>query len=260
MIRLNQLFEEKSARVLNIYTTAGYPNLNDTEEIVLRLAGAGVDIVELGMPYSDPLADGETIQKSSDVALSNGMTLDILFQQAKTIREQSNIPIVLMGYLNQMLQFGVEKFLHSAAESGIDGLIIPDLPMDIYRDQYQAAFEQDGLGISFLVTPETSEERIRLADELSSGFLYVVSQSKITGGSTDINQSQTLYFERLQRMQLRSPWLIGFGIHDAQTYNQACQYGHGAIIGSAFIRHLGQYGVKSVGDFVHAIRGEDVRV
>jgi len=258
MVRLNQLFEEKTTQVLNIYTTAGYPDLNSTEEVVLRLAGAGADIVELGMPYSDPMADGETIQKSSDQALSNGMTLDLLFDQSKTIREQSSVPIILMGYLNQMIQYGVEKFVKVAADSGIDGLIIPDLPMDIYKDKYQALFEEHDLGISFLVTPETSDERIRLADNLSTGFLYVVSQSKITGGSSDLSQTQTQYFERLQGMDLKSPWLIGFGIHDAQTFAQACQYGHGAIIGSAFIRHIGQHGIRSVGDFVSGVRGESV--
>jgi len=258
MVRLKQLFEEKSSQILNIYTTAGYPKLGDTEEVVLRLAGSGADLVELGMPYSDPMADGETIQKSSEVALKNGMTLDLLFEQSRAIREQSNIPMILMGYLNQMLQYGAEKFLKAAADNGIDGMIIPDLPMEIYKDSYKTLFEQYGLGISFLVTPETSNERIRLADDLSSGFLYVVSQSKITGSSTDLSQAQIQYFERLQEMNLKSPWLIGFGIHDANTFNQACEYGQGAIIGSAFIRYLGQHGVASSGDFVAKLVEDEI--
>jgi tryptophan synthase alpha chain len=253
MQRFTQLFSEKSSHILNIYTTAGYPDLNSTEEVVLRLAGAGADIIELGMPYSDPLADGTTIQESSQVALANGMTLDTLFAQAKTIREQSSVPIVLMGYFNQMLQYGEERFLASAQDSGIDALIIPDLPMDIYENDYKAMFESKDIGIAFLVTPETSEERIRQADRLSNAFLYVVSQSKVTGGSSDLSTEQLNYFERLANMNLDTPRLIGFGIHDAATFKRACAYGHGAIIGSAFIRHLGKFGVKEVNGFVESV-------
>lgn len=250
MQRFTQLFKGKTSQVLNIYTTAGYPELNSTEEVVLRAIGAGADIIELGMPYSDPLADGTTIQQSSQIALQNGMTLDILFEQAKSIREQCSTPIVLMGYLNQMLQYGEEKFLASAQASGIDALIIPDLPMDIYQNKYEALFKSYQIGIAFLVTPETSEERVRQADLLSNAFLYVVSQSKVTGSSSDLSDQQVEYFERLESMNLSTPRLIGFGIHDAQTFQQACNYGHGAIIGSAFIRHLGTHGAKEVGSFV----------
>ncbi len=253
MQRFTQLFSEKSSQILNIYTTAGFPKLDSTEEVVLRLAGAGADIIELGMPYSDPLADGTTIQQSSQIALANGMTLDKLFAQAKTIREQSSVPIVLMGYFNQMLQYGEERFLTSAQDAGIDALIIPDLPMDIYERDYKSMFESRDIGIAFLVTPETSEERIKQADRLSNAFLYVVSQSKVTGGSSDISSEQLSYFERLNNMSLDTPRLIGFGIHDAATFQRACSYGHGAIIGSAFIRHLDQHGVKEVGSFVESL-------
>ena len=257
MQRFTQLFSEKSSKVLNIYTTAGYPELNSTEEVVLRLVGAGADIIELGMPYSDPLADGTTIQQSSQIALANGMTLETLFAQAKTIREQSSVPVVLMGYFNQMLQYGEEKFLAAAQDSGIDALIIPDLPMDIYEKDYQSMFESRDIGIAFLVTPETSDERIRQADRLSNAFLYIVSQSKVTGGSNDLSSDQLSYFERLGSMNLQTPRLIGFGIHDAATFQRACAYGHGAIIGSAFIRHLGANGVKEAGSFVEAVLDEN---
>lgn len=258
MDRFTQLFAEKTANILNIYTTAGYPELNSTEEVVLRLIGAGADIIELGMPYSDPLADGTTIQQSSKIALDNGMTLDTLFAQASNIRENTSTPIVLMGYLNQMLQYGEEKFLATAQASGIDALIIPDLPMDIYEENYQSMFVSHEIGIAFLVTPETADDRIKQADRLSNAFLYVVSQSKVTGGSSDLSTDQVEYFKRLDAMSLTTPRLIGFGIHDAQTFQQACQYGHGAIIGSAFIRHLGEHGVKQVGDFVEGVLGGQV--
>jgi len=252
MSRLRQLFEHKKSDVLNIYTTAGYPNLDSTVETVLALEKAGVDIVELGMPYSDPMADGETIQLSSAQALANGMTLDLLFEQVKAIRAQSQIPLVLMGYLNQWMQYGEDRFLAACKDSGIDGLIIPDLPMDIYETEYADKVKAAGLDFSFLVTPQTSDDRIRKADQLSQGFLYVVSQSSITGGSKDIQDSQVTYFNRLKRLQLETPKLIGFGIHDKATFDKACAYANGAIIGSAFIRHLGNGG--GAAEFIAKVR------
>jgi len=225
MNRIKRLFEKKQSKVLNIYTTAGFPNLGDTVNVVLTLDKAGVDIIELGMPFSDPMADGETIQLSSAKALKNGMTLDLLFDQVKQIRKESSIPIVLMGYLNQWLQYGEEKFLQACAEAGVDGLIIPDLPMEIYESEYKSQIEKHNLGFSFLVTPQTSDERILKADKLSSNsFLYVVSQASITGGSKDIHQTQIDYFRRLEKLSLKTPRLIGFGIHDKATFDKACQY------------------------------------
>ena len=253
MNRIDQLFAKKQKNILNIYTTAGYPQLADTIDVVLALEKAGADLVELGMPYSDPLADGPTIQNSSAVALKNGMTLDLLFKQVVEIRKQSQLPLVLMGYLNQMLQYGTEKFLTACQVSGVDGLIIPDLPMDIYEAQLKDTINQHGLGISFLVTPQTSDERIQKADTLSTSFLYVVSQSSITGGSSDIKDDQINYFNKLDQLKLSSPRLIGFGIHDKTTFDTACQYGQGAIIGSAFIRHLAAEGVRGVVGFVKRI-------
>ncbi len=253
MNRFDILFKQKAARVLNIYTTAGYPTLESTVDTVTALTAAGADIIELGMPYSDPLADGTTIQESSQVALANGMTLETLFAQANAIRTQTDAPIILMGYLNQMLQYGTEAFLSQAQQSGIDGLIIPDLPMDIYVEDYEALFKQYEQGIAFLVTPETSAERIREADRLSTAFLYIVSKSNITGGSSGLDDGQLAYFKTLEEMNLETPKLIGFGIHDKVTFDTACQYGNGAIIGSAFIRHLGKGG--SPKDFVSSIIG-----
>jgi len=214
-----------------------------------------VDLIELGMPYSDPLADGETIQRSSQIALQNGLSLDTLFAQVQEARQETQVPIIAMGYYNQMLQYGVERFLSSAQESGIQGLIIPDIPMDIYERDYLELFEKYNMEISFLITPLTSDERIRQADRLSSAFIYVVSQTSITGKSGDISDEQKQYFERIENMNLDSPRLIGFGIHDKTTYNVACDNSHGAIVGSAFIRALDADNIEgSVENFVTSIR------
>jgi len=238
--RLTSLFEQKPKDVLNIYFTAGYPSLESTEKIILSLAQNGVDLIEIGIPYSDPMADGTTIQESSAQALKNGITLDILFGQIKKIRPKVELPFVAMGYLNQMMQYGVERFLKACNDSGIDGLIIPDLPLDIYETEFQDLFTQYNISINFLITPQTSASRIRQADELTNGFIYMVSQSSITGNTADINHEQVNYFNRINDMNLKNPKLIGFGIHDQQTKNQAFKYAQGAIIGSAFIRAIGK--------------------
>lgn len=246
---------QKGKDILNVYCTAGYPSLDSTITILNSLSNEGVDLIELGMPYSDPLADGETIQKSSQIALQNGLTLDLLFTQVKEARQSTQVPIIAMGYYNQMLQYGVEKFLTSANESEIQGLIIPDLPMDIYERDYKDLFHKYNIEISFLITPLTSEERIRQADRLSTAFIYVVSQTCITGKKGEIQLHQKEYFERIEKMNLQSPRLIGFGIHDKVTYNTACTYSHGAIIGSAFIRALREENIEeSVKEFVGKIR------
>ncbi len=236
--RLTSLFNDKSSDILNVYFTAGHPALEDTATIIQYLSDAGVDLIEVGVPYSDPMADGETIQRSSSIALKNGMTLQTLFRQIKTARAEVSLPLILMGYYNQMLQYGIERFLQDCQESGVDGLIIPDLPMGIYERDYQELFDQYNVKMTFLITPETTEDRIRQADALSSGFIYMVSKSSITGSASDISDSQQAYFERIAAMDLKSPRLIGFGIHDKSTYQTACANSHGAIIGSAFIRAL----------------------
>ena len=238
MNRIEQLFKEKKEDILNIYFTAGFPNLNDTETIILTLAEAGVDLIEIGMPYSDPLADGTTIQESSQVALANGMKLDLLFEQIKSVREKTEIPLILMGYFNQVMQYGETAFFKKCKEIGVDGLILPDLPLFEYQTYYQSQFEELDLGISFLITPQTSDERIMEVDKLSKGFIYMVSNASITGGKQDISQEQLDYFNRVNSMDLKNPRLIGFGISDNKTFRTACEYSNGAIIGSAFIRVL----------------------
>lgn len=255
--RIVSLFERKQKDVLNIYFTAGFPALESTSSVIASLEKSGVDLIELGMPYSDPLADGTTIQNSSQVALKNGMNLPLLFDQIKSIRHTAEVPLVLMGYYNQVLQYGVEKFVHKAVEVGVDGMILPDLPMDIYEKKYKQLFEECNMTISFLITPHTSEERIRQADRLSTAFLYIISQSSITGTSSDISQDQLLYFDRIAQLKLKSPALIGFGIHDNETFMSACKHANGAIIGSAFIRHLENAANmnQDISDFVKQIRG-----
>lgn len=237
MSRLNQLFNSKQKNVLNIYCTAGYPHLNSTMEIMQSLQQNGADIIELGMPYSDPLADGEVIQKSSEVALENGMTIEVLFSQLKALREEINCPVILMGYMNPVLQYGFEKFCAAAAEVGIDGLILPDLPMFEFETTYAALLKKYALDFIFLVTPETPESRVRKLDSLSSGFLYAVSSSSTTGNTTSPNNIED-YLLRLQSYQLKNPILVGFGIKDKATFNVACSHSNGAIIGTAYIKAL----------------------
>lgn len=239
MNRLKQLFSTKE-NILNIYTTAGFPKLNDTIEVVQELANSGVDMVEIGMPFSDPLADGPTIQRSSEIAIDNGITIDLIFEQIKEIRKTVTIPIMLMGYLNQVLKYGVEDFLKKAAEVGVDGLILPDLPLEIYQNEYKKLFEKYALKMSFLITPQTSEERITLIAKESTAFLYVVSSFAITGSKSDIQQHQIDYFKKINKINLTTPKLIGFGISNSETFTTTCQYANGAIIGSAFIKALSE--------------------
>jgi tryptophan synthase alpha chain len=237
MSRITELFKNKSSHILNVYCTAGFPELNSTLEVMKSLQQNGADIIELGMPYSDPLADGPVIQKSGSIALANGMTIAKLFEQLKDFRQDITIPVVLMGYLNPVLQYGFERFCADAAAVGIDGLIIPDLPIYEYEPEYGAIIKKYGLDFIFLVTPETSEERIKKLDSLSSGFLYAVSSSSITGTDKDFGAVEK-YLKRLQDMQLKNPVLVGFGIKDKATFNMASKYANGAIIGSAYINAL----------------------
>jgi len=256
MNRINQLFERKQKHLLNIYCTAGYPQLESTIEVILSLDKAGVDLVEIGMPYSDPLADGPTIQKSSTIALKNGMSIKKVLAQIKSIRNQTSLPIILMGYLNPILQYGIEAFLKSCQEVGVDGLILPDLPMYEYETSYQEAFKKYGIKMIFLITPQTSVERIQKIDALSDAFIYVVSTAATTGQQTGFGADNTAYFERIKAMNLKNPTLIGFGISNQETYQTVCQYANGAIIGSAFIRMLekSQAIEQDVLQFVDGIR------
>lgn len=241
--RIQQLFSKKNRKILSIYFTAGYPTLNDTIEIIQNLADAGVDLIEIGFPFSDPLADGPVIQQSSQKAIKNGMTLKLLFEQLKNIRQQTNIPIILMGYLNPVLQFGVENFVEKCSEVGIDGVIIPDLPVDYYEAHLKNLFRKNGLSNILLITPETNNARVQMIDALSDGFIYMVSSNSITGSENNLAH-QSDYFNRINQLNLTNPTLIGFGIHDKQTFESACENSSGAIIGSAFVKHLTTYGTS----------------
>jgi tryptophan synthase alpha chain len=237
MSRIQELFKKKNKNVLNVYCTAGYPALDSTLPVMRALQQHGADLIELGMPYSDPLADGPVIQASSSRALANGMTIATLFAQLRDFRKEIEIPVVLMGYMNPVLQYGFEKFCAQAAEVGVDGLILPDLPEYEFETEYGAIIRKYGLDFIFLVTPETSPARIQKLDQLSSGFLYAVSSSSTTGKDKDMEQVNS-FLQRLQNMQLKNPVLVGFGIKDKPTFTQACQYANGAIIGTAYIKAL----------------------
>jgi len=241
MSRIEALFGRKKERVLNVYCTAGYPELNSTMDVILTLEKSGADLIELGMPYSDPLADGPVIQASSSRALQNGMSIEVLFDQLKTLRAKTQIPLILMGYMNPVIQYGFQKFCEDAAAVGVDGLILPDLPEYEYETMYGDIIKKVGLDFIFLVTPETSETRIKKLDSLSSGFLYAVSSSATTGNEKDFDQV-TVYLQGLKDMQLKNPVLVGFGIKDKNTFDTACRYANGAIIGSAYIKALEQPG------------------
>ncbi len=237
MSRLSSLFNKKNARVLNVYCTAGFPKLNSTLEVMESLQANGADIIEVGMPYSDPLADGEVIQSSSLVALENGMTLEILFEHLAEMRKTIQVPVILMGYMNPILQYGFERFCAAAKAVGVDGLILPDLPLYEFEHIYGATIKANDLDFIFLVTPETSEERLRKLDALSSGFIYAVSSSATTGKDKDFSKV-ALYLKRLKAFNLKNPFLVGFGIKDKESFDAVNEYANGAIIGSAYIKAL----------------------
>ncbi|MGL6269439.1 MAG: tryptophan synthase subunit alpha [Chitinophagaceae bacterium] len=237
MTRIKKLFERKEHRVLNVYCTAGYPRLDSTLQIMHALQSGGADLIELGMPYSDPLADGPVIQESSAIALDNGMTISELFSQLKDFRKDILVPVILMGYLNPVLQYGFEKFCADAAAVGIDGLILPDLPEYEYATVYGPIIKKNGLDFIFLVTPETTEARVRKLDELSTGFLYAVSSSSTTGAEKKMHSVEE-YLRRLQSYRLKNPVLVGFGIRDKASFDSACAFSNGAIIGTAYIKSL----------------------
>ncbi|MDX5586000.1 MAG: tryptophan synthase subunit alpha [Aureibaculum sp.] len=252
MNRINKKLKEDK-KILSIYFTAGYPELNDTVSIVQQLENSSVDMIEIGLPFSDPLADGPTIQASSTQALKNGMTSSMLFEQLKNIRQTVQIPLIMMGYFNPILQYGVEAFCEKCAEIGIDGLIIPDLPVDVYNDQYKPIFEKYGLINVFLITPQTSVKRINFIDSISNGFIYMVSSASVTGSQSGFGAEQTSYFKRIADMNLNNPQIIGFGISNNETFTKATQYAKGAIIGSAFIKYITENGIDEIPNFVKTI-------
>ncbi|MGB8194173.1 MAG: tryptophan synthase subunit alpha [Chitinophagaceae bacterium] len=237
MSRIKDLVARKNSRIVNVYCTAGYPELESTVPVMQALQESGADMIELGMPYSDPLADGPVIQASGSKAIANGMTITKLFEQLNNFRKVIDLPVILMGYMNPALQYGFEKFCADAKAVGIDGLILPDLPVYEYETEYGAIIQKHGLDFIFLVTPETSEERIRKLDSLSSGFLYAVSSSSTTGKDKNMDEVDA-YLQRLQEMKLQNPVLVGFGIKDRPTFDTACRHANGAIIGSAYINAL----------------------
>lgn len=238
MNRINKLFQSKKENILSVYFTAGFPSLNDTVEIIRGLEKNGIDLVEIGMPFSDPTADGPIIQHANEIALKNGMSVKLLFEQLREIRKTVNIPLVLMGYFNPVLQFGVEKFCKTCSEIGIDGTILPDLPIDEFEENFSEFFLKNKLHNILLITPQTSAERIRQIDEISKGFIYMVSSSSTTGIGKKVEDFEMEYFENVRQMNLKNPRMIGFGISDHATFTNACKYANGAIIGSAFLKSL----------------------
>jgi len=253
--RIDTLFEEKD-NILSVYFTAGFPKLNDTKVIIEALQQAGADLIEVGIPYSDPVADGPTIQESNDQALINGMTIVKLFEQLEDFRSSIDIPVILMGYVNPIMQYGIERFCKKCKEIGIDGLIIPDLPMHEYISEHKGTFDSYGLHNIFLITPQTSEKRIKKIDQNSGGFIYIVSSASVTGAKGSITDDQIAYFQRVEALQLKNPTVIGFGISNHETFSRACQYSNGAIIGSAFINLLKDSNAlhQDIEDFIKSIK------
>lgn len=251
--RIDEVFK-KNKKLLSIYFSAGHPNLDDTKFILKNLQSSGVDMIEIGLPFSDPLADGPVIQKSSSKALRNGMTTETIFNQLEGIRKEINIPLIIMGYFNPIMQYGVQRFCEKCKLIGIDGLIIPDLPIDIYKDNYKELFDKNGLYNIFLITPQTSVERINYIDKVSKGFIYMVSSASVTGVKNNFSEIQTKYFKRIKSMNLKNPTIVGFGISNSKTFNLATEHSNGAIIGSAFINFLEKKGVKKINDFIKTIR------
>lgn len=259
--RITTLFSKKPGNILSVYYTAGFPELDSTVSTARYLADAGADIIEIGIPFSDPVADGPTIQDSNKIALAKGMNVPLALEQVKKIRHAGvDLPIILMGYLNPVFQYGMEKFLKDASKAGVDGMILPDMPLHEYEEEYQPMFEAENLCNTFLISPTTSQDRIRKIDAATKGFIYAVSASSTTGARGTFTDDQLRYFERLKKMKLENPCLIGFGISNHETFSKACQYGAGAIVGSAFINLLkdSKNIEKDVHSFVSGLKGSAV--
>lgn len=257
MNRIDELFKKKKEKILSVFFTAGFPKLNDTVTVAQELERAGVDLIEIGIPFSDPVADGPVIQESNKIALDNGMNLKLLLVQVREIRKSVKLPIILMGYLNPVLQYGVEQFCADASTSGVDGVILPDLPLQEFESEYEAFFEKNNLRTIFLISPTTTESRIREIDRASNGFVYAVSASSTTGAKGEFSKNRTDYFDKLRALKLKNPLLIGFGISNAAAFDVACRYAAGAIVGSAFIQSLktaNELG-QEVQKFVKSIKG-----
>lgn len=254
MNRIKQLFDSNK-KILSIYFTAGYPKKEDTTNVIKTLADSGVDLLEIGLPFSDPLADGPVIQESSTQALKNEMTTELLFNQLKDIRKTVDIPLIIMGYFNPVMQYGVEAFCKKCKEVGVDGLILPDLPLEEYLSNYAETFKQYDLANIFLITPQTSDERIRTIDKASDAFIYLVSTASVTGSQSGFGSQQEAYFKRIAAMELNNPLIVGFGIKDKQTFDQATLNTSGAIIGSAFIKAINDKGIQGIKSFIKGIRG-----
>ena len=257
MNTLQKKFNDKKDGLLTVYFTAGYPNLEDTGTIIKELEAADADIIEVGMPFSDPVADGPTIQVSNLKALQNGMSIQKLFDQLEAIKSEVNIPILLMGYINPVWKFGLENFMQACEDSGVSGLILPDIPLNEFIDDYQPLYKKHNLSSVFLITPQTSNERIKAYDEACTGFIYMVSSASTTGANKAVDgQKQVAYFERVKSLNLKNPTQIGFNIKDKASFDRACLFANGGIIGSAFIKKLGEEGVlkTNVREFVKSIR------
>ncbi len=256
MNRIDKLFATKENGVLSVYFTAGYPTAGSTTDIIKTLADSGVDMIEIGIPFSDPLADGPVIQKSSTTALKNGMSVSLLFSQLEGIRNSVNVPLILMGYLNPVLKYGVENFCQRCSETGIDGVILPDLPPEVYIEKYRTTFKKYGIYNILLISPRTDTGRIRFIDTVSEGFIYMVSASSVTGIKKGFTDEQREYFKRIREMNLKNPLLIGFGISSHETFTEACKNARGAIVGSAFIKMLGEKGFskENIKNFIENIK------
>ena len=251
--RISELFDTDK-KLVSIYFTAGFPKLNDTVKIIENLEKSGVDLIEIGLPFSDPLADGPTIQESSTKALRNGMTTELLFEQLSGIRQRVNIPLIIMGYFNPVMQYGVEAFCQQCEDIGIDALILPDLPLREYQLHYKEIFNRHGLDLIYLITPQTPEERIRAIDQMSNSFIYMVSSSSTTGAKAGFSEENQEYFKRIADMKLKNPTLVGFGISDKNSFDQATAHSQGAIIGSAFIKHIETQGIDQISSFVQNLK------
>ena len=254
MNRINKLFQKKNKKILSIYFTAGYPRINDSVDIIKALDKNGVDMIEVGIPFSDPIADGPIIQNSSTIAIKNGMNMSLLFDQLKNIRSTTQIPIILMGYINPIIQFGYDKFVDKLIECGIDGVILPDLPLLEYKKELKPFFDKNNISFVSLISPNTSIERVKKIDQISDGFLYVVSSSSITGQNNLFDANQIKYFNSLNNIFLKNPKIIGFGISDKKSFDMACNYSNGAIIGTKFINSLDVLNLnKSIEKFINSI-------